>query len=66
MKSLKDVLKKKVTKWQQAHTTFLTKYTVVPLIHSSVEEILTNRPEVIGNGFRRTGLLPWNPAAVDQ
>ena len=34
MKSLKDVLKKKVTQWQQAHTTSLTKYTVVPLIHS--------------------------------
>ena len=66
MKSLKDVLKKKVTQWQQAHTTSLTKYTVVPLIHSSVEELLTSRPDVIGNGFRHAGLVPWNPAAVDQ
>ena len=68
MKSLKDVLKKKVTQWQQAHTTSLTKYTVVPLIliHSSVEELLTSRPEVIGNGFCCAGLVPWNPAAVDQ
>ena len=39
---------------------------VLPLIHNSVEELLTSRPEVIGNGFCRAGLVPWNPAAVDQ
>ena len=66
MKSLKDVLKKKGTQWQQAHTTSLTKYTVVPLIHSSVEELLTSRPEVISNKFRHDGLVPWIPVAVDE
>ena len=66
MKSLKDVLKKKVTQWQQAHTTPLSKYIVVPLIHSLVGELLTSRPHVIGNGFCHASLVPWNPAAVDQ
>ena len=36
------------------------------LIDSSVEELLTSRPEVIGNGFHSASLVPWSPAAVDQ
>ena len=64
MKSLKDVLKRKVTAWQQSHTTSLTKYTVVPLLRESVEELLM-RPEVIVNGFRRAGIVPWDPSAID-
>ena len=66
MKSLKDVLKRKVTEWQQRNTTALSKYTVVPLLRASVEELLVSRPEVIVSGFRRAGLVPWNPSAVEQ
>ena len=66
MKSLKDVLKRKVTEWQQCNTTALSKYTVVPLLRASVEELLVSRPEVIVSGFRRAGLVPWNPLAVEQ
>ena len=65
-KSLKDVLRRKVTEWQQANTTSLSKYTVVPLVKASVDEMLTERPEVIENGFRRAGLVPWDPSAIDQ
>ena len=65
MKSLKDILKRKVTGWQQRNTTSLSKYTVVPLLRCSVEELLT-RPKVISSGFRRAGLVPWDPSAIDQ
>ena len=64
MKSLKDKLKVKVTAWQQSNTTSLTKYTVVPLLREAVEEVLT-KPSIISNGFKRAGLLPWDPTAVD-
>ena len=64
MKSLKDKLKRKVTEWQQRNPTSLTKYTVVPLLREAVEEVLT-KPSIIINGFRRAGLVPWDPSAVD-
>ena len=66
MKSLKDVFKRKVNEWQQSNTMSLSKYTVVPLLRASVEELLVSRPEVIVSVFRRAGLVPWNPSAVDQ
>ena len=55
-----------MTAWQQANTTALTKYTVVPLLQESVEEILISRPQVIENGFRRAGLVPWDPSMPDS
>ena len=66
MKSLKDAFKRKVTAWQQSNFTSLTKYTVVPLLRESMEEMLTQSPGVIGNGFRRAGLVPWDPSAPDS
>ena len=39
---------------------------MVPLLRASVEELLVSRPEVIVSGFRRAGLVPWNPSAVEQ
>ena len=45
--------------------TSLTKFSVVPLLIESVEELLT-RPEVIVNGFRYAGIVPWDPSAVNK
>ena len=44
----------------------LTKYSVVPLVRESVEDILEDKPGLIANGFKRSGLCPWNPAAPDK
>ena len=44
----------------------LTKYTIVPLLCESVEEMLTHSPGVIANGFRRAGLVPWDPSAPES
>ena len=65
MKSLKDILKRKVTAWQHSNMTSLTKYSVVPLLRESVEELLT-RPEVIVNGFQCAGIVPLDPSAVNK
>ena len=37
---------------------------MVPLLRESVEELLT-RPEVIVNGFRCAGIVPWDPSTVN-
>ena len=66
MKSLKDALKRRVNAWQQSNFTSLTKYTIVPLLRESVEEMLTHSPGVIANGFRRAGLVPWDPSAPES
>ena len=66
MKSLKDVFKRKVNEWQQTNTISLSKYTVFPLLRASVEELIVSRTEVIVSGFWRTGLVPWNPLALEQ
>ena len=62
-------LKSKIQQWHQdpLHIgTSLTKYTVVPLLRMATEEILQEKPNLISNGFRRGGLCPWNPEAIDK
>ena len=66
MKSLKDALKRRVNAWQQSNFTSLTKYTIVPLLRESLEEMLTHSSGVIANGFRRAGLVPWDPSAPES
>ena len=41
----------------------LSKYTVVNLVHTVTEHILSERPGSVGKGFRKAGIVPWNPKA---
>ena len=41
----------------------LSKYTVVKLVHTVTENILKEKPELIGKGFQKAGIVPWNPNA---
>ena len=41
----------------------LSKYTVINLVHSVTENILHDKPELIAKGFRKAGIVPWNPLA---
>ena len=69
LKVLKVALKRKCLAWQQdpLHVgNSLTKYTVVILLREAVEEVLKKSPDTIASGFRRAGLYPWDPSAIDQ
>ena len=44
----------------------ISQYSVVPVFRDATESILTNKPSIIGNGFRKAGLFPWNLNAVDK
>ena len=68
LKVLKGLLKQKCITWQQdpRHVgSALTKYSIVFLLREAVEEVLASSPNTIASGFRRGGLSPWNPAAVN-
>ena len=53
--------------WHQDHIGLsMTRYAVVPLLQAATESILQNKPGLIGNGFRKAGLFPWNTDAVDM
>ena len=43
----------------------LSKYSVMWVLHEATEICLAN-PSLIPNGFKRAGLLPWNPSAPDH
>ena len=43
----------------------LSKYSVMWVLHETTEICLAN-PSLIPNGFKRAGLLPWNPSAPDR
>ena len=65
--SLKTGFRRALYLWHQDHIgVSITKYTVVPLLQEATESILANKPTVIGNGFHKAGLFPWNPDAVDK
>ena len=67
--SLKARLQRKVLEWHQSPLhigSSLSKYSVVPLVRESAEEIIKETPRLIPNGFKRSGLCPWNPSAPDK
>ena len=39
---------------------------MVPVLRDATESILTNKSSIIGSGFHKAGLFPWNPNAVDK
>ena len=43
----------------------LSKYSVMDILYEATEQCLSNS-SLIPNGFRRAGLLPWNPNAPDK
>ena len=53
--------------WHQDHIGLsMTRYAVVPLLQDATKSILQNMHGLIGNGFRKAGLFPWNTDAVDM
>ena len=65
--SLKHELKKLVWKWQadpsHAGQTF-NKYTIVEVLHDATEKVMKN-PDIIKNGFKRSGIFPWDLYSPD-
>ena len=43
----------------------LSKYSIVGLLHKATE-ICLNKPDLLSNGFRRSGICPFNPRAPDR
>jgi hypothetical protein len=65
---LKKQLKKIVWDWQCTPSNAgqtLNKYSIVALLHKTTELCLS-KPDLIANGFKRSGIFPWNPQAPDQ
>ena len=68
-RSLKARLQRKIQQWHQCleHIgSSLSKYSVVPLLREATEELLEEKPSIMSNGFKQSGLCPWNPAALDS
>ena len=66
--SLKKEMKKLLWAWQSspANVGFsINKYSLIGLLYQGTENCLS-RPDLIGNGFRRAGIHPWNKAAPDK
>ena len=66
--SLKRELKKLAWSWQTNPTNTgqaLSKYSVIGVLHSAVENCL-NKENCVESGFKRAGLFPWNPNAPDR
>ena len=65
--SLKSGFWQKLYMWYQDHIGLsMTRYAVVPLLQAATESILQNKPGLIGKGFRKARLFPWNTDAVDM
>lgn len=62
-KPLKDNWRKVVHKWRLDHTIEILNKTTFPLMFS--EALKGVNKECIINGFRKCGLYPWSPDAVD-
>lgn len=66
-KPIKDCWKKIVREWQNAHIgETLSRFTFCPLLEQVlVKKSAENLSQTIQNGFRKCGLFPFNPDAVD-
>jgi hypothetical protein len=65
--SLKKEMKKLVWSWQSSPCNtgnFLNKYSVIGLLYKATENCLT-KPDLISNGFKRAGIVPWDKMAPD-
>ncbi|XP_046988230.1 inverted formin-2-like [Schistocerca americana] len=61
----KESWKNKVHQWRLEHLDqpVLKKIRFAPLLGQTLDEFI--KPPALQNGFRRIGLVPWNPEAVD-
>ena len=65
--SLKSHLRRALYQWHQENVgSSINRYSVVPLLYQATEYILREKPMLIGNGFSKAGMFPWNPNAVDK
>lgn len=64
-KPIKNSWKKAVIEWRRSHPLeTLTKEHFAPVLKIVVDKV-SKSETIIKNGFRATGLYPWNPAAID-
>ena len=64
--SLKAGFKKQQERWHRNPENIgnsLNKYSVIPLLQTATEEILASKPHLIINGFKKSGISPWDPSA---
>ena len=65
--SLKAGFKRGREDWHRSNVGgSLNKYTVIPLVQKAAENILNTKPDLIGKGFRKAGIFPWNPAGPNM
>ena len=65
--SLKAGFKRGRENWHRSNIgASLNKYTVIPLVQKAAENILENKPDLIGKGFQKAGIFPWNPASPNM
>ena len=65
--SLKAGFKRGREDWHRANVgCSLSKYSVIPLVQKAAEDILEAKPALIGKGFRKAGIFPWNPAGPNM
>lgn len=63
-KPLKHGWKKSVLEWRRTHPSeALTKVSFVPLLEKTIQQWIS--PSTVINGFRATGLFPWNVNSID-
>ena len=66
--SLKKQLKSSAYEWQCDPANagqVLNKYSIVGLLHKVTENCL-RKPDLLANGFKRSGICPFNPGAPDK
>lgn len=65
-RTLKAEWKDNLQKWRLENygNPIFRKVHFCPLLKRTIEERIN--PEILQNGFRRCGLFPWNPNAIEQ
>lgn len=64
-RTLKTGWKEQVVSWRMENQgDTLKKHNFVPLLDKAIKERVT--PKILENGFRKTGLFPWNPEVVKE
>ena len=64
----KRLLRQAVWNWHgevRNMSQYLTKYSIIPLVMQCLDSVFLNNKEIIKIGFKKSGIVPWNPEEVD-